>query len=355
MYGKYKVVCVTAAGRRRYLKYLIPMVLSSTLVDRYDLWINTNDHCDVEFMRRMCAAHDKLNFVRQPEEHCNGVYTLLSFWRHCQEQDTIYIRLDDDIIWLEPDFFEKLLKFRVEHRDYLFVSPLIINNAKCNYLLEMAGRLKLDRYVHSDCCGRLFWEEGYFAKELHEWFIDNYLEGDRSELYIGEQPIALCRFSINCMAWFGEDLKGMALQHEQQEEVYIIEILPVELHKSNCFFCDAIAVHYAFWKQRAVMDRTGLLGKYGASLEKRWKTDPVAEELYESAKRVENEVNASARELRKQRTIYESEFTQTGWNNVVFRIKCVFWKFYFPALERTSITWHKIRYRNHIVRSGDCI
>ena len=41
MKGNYKIVVNTAAGRRRYLQYLIPFVVSNELVDRYDLWVNT--------------------------------------------------------------------------------------------------------------------------------------------------------------------------------------------------------------------------------------------------------------------------------------------------------------------------
>lgn len=47
MKGNYKIVVNTAAGRRRYLQYLIPFVVSNELVDRYDLWVNTTDKLDI--------------------------------------------------------------------------------------------------------------------------------------------------------------------------------------------------------------------------------------------------------------------------------------------------------------------
>ena len=49
MYQNYKVVVNTAAGRRRYMQYLIPYVLASDIVDRYDLWINTMNCQDIAF------------------------------------------------------------------------------------------------------------------------------------------------------------------------------------------------------------------------------------------------------------------------------------------------------------------
>jgi len=349
MYGNYKVVCVTAAGRRRYLQYLIPLVLSSDLVDRYDLWINTNDQCDVEFMRQMCDHYDRLNFVRQPENYCNGIWTLLSFWRYVQEEDTIYIRFDDDIVWLEPDFFEKLLKFRVEHRDYLFISPLIINNAKSTYLMQVRGALKLDKYTRSDVCGQLFWVDGCFATELHEWFISKYLNGDRSKLYVGEQPIALCRFSINCMAWFGEDLKPMLLDHKLQEEEYITEILPVMLNKGNCFYGDTIAVHYAFWKQRYMVDKTDLLDKYASSLRKRWESDDAGREVYEYAVSVMQNVASREKELRRQKTVYPSEFNKTGLSLILFRAKYWLWTTFWEWMGKIAIVRNSKKYKKHIM------
>ena len=33
MYNNYKIVCNTAAGRRRYMQYLIPQVICSDIVD----------------------------------------------------------------------------------------------------------------------------------------------------------------------------------------------------------------------------------------------------------------------------------------------------------------------------------
>ena len=41
MYRGYKIVCNTAAGRRRYMQYLFPQVLAADIIDRYDVWVNT--------------------------------------------------------------------------------------------------------------------------------------------------------------------------------------------------------------------------------------------------------------------------------------------------------------------------
>ena len=68
MLGKYKVVVNTAAGRRRYMQYLVPFILSSDIVDRYDIWINTHNGADIEFFRRIAEMYPKINLVWQPDD-----------------------------------------------------------------------------------------------------------------------------------------------------------------------------------------------------------------------------------------------------------------------------------------------
>ena len=117
MYKDYKVVVNTAAGRRRYMKYLIPYVLSSSVVDRYDIWINTHNSADIEFFKRLAEQFEKINLVWQPDGVVNGNKTINAFYKQCTEENTIYFKLDDDIVWMEEDLIEKMVKFRVDNPD----------------------------------------------------------------------------------------------------------------------------------------------------------------------------------------------------------------------------------------------
>ena len=56
MYNNYKIVCNTAAGRRRYMQYLIPQVICSDIVDRYDIWVNTTDKKDIAFFEMLATS-----------------------------------------------------------------------------------------------------------------------------------------------------------------------------------------------------------------------------------------------------------------------------------------------------------
>ena len=79
MIDNYKVVCNTAAGRRRYMQYLVPQVVASDVVDRYDIWINTTDKQDIEFFRLLAEAFPKINLVYQPDGVVSGISSINAF------------------------------------------------------------------------------------------------------------------------------------------------------------------------------------------------------------------------------------------------------------------------------------
>ena len=263
MYQNYKVVVNTAAGRRRYMQYLIPYVLSSNIVDRYDLWINTHNGADIEFFKQLASIYPKINLVWQPDGWVNGNASINAFYKQCIDEDTIYFKLDDDIIWMEDDAIEKMVKFRVDNPQYLLVSPLVINNAQSTYLLQVCDRLKLNRYYNSAADNNILWRSGEFASQLHQWFLKKIENKSFNELHLGSHPMALCRFSINSIMWFGKDLAKIKGIVPGDDEEFMSCILPSKMGWTNCWNADVILAHFAFFTQREQLDKCSILEKYG--------------------------------------------------------------------------------------------
>ena len=149
MYKNYKIVVNTAAGRRRYMQYLIPYIVSCGIVDRYDIWVNTHNGADIEFFKRVAEKYPVVNLVWQPDGVVNGNKSINAFYKACVELDTIYFKLDDDVVWMEPGLIEKMVRFRVDNPQYFLVSPLVINNSLSSYLLQVEGKLRLDKYYEA--------------------------------------------------------------------------------------------------------------------------------------------------------------------------------------------------------------
>jgi len=346
MYEGYKVVCVTAAGRRGYMKYLIPMVLSSPLVDRYDLWVNTTDNFDVEFMNQVAERYDKVRLVKIPDAFEGICMSITSFWKTCDDKNTIYIRLDDDIVWMEPDFFEKILKFRVENPQYLFVYPMIINNAKCTYLLKILQKIKLKYFVTEECCDKVLWKSPLFAEELHQWFLDGYVEkGDISPLYFDSYNAAMSRISINSMVWFGEEVLPYC-QTEYHEEIYYSYVLPTRLKRDNCVFGGTYMAHYAFYPQRWYIDRTNLLERYSNSLKNRWKNEPQTEAVYEEMEKIIRSMDDNKKEIALRAPVYPIPAIR---KKLSYKVQQFYLKTVFPVLAPFSIERKKRRYKKYIV------
>lgn len=305
MYNDYRVVVNTAAGRRRYMQYLIPYVVSSGIVDRYDIWVNTHNGADIEFFKQVAAQFPVVNLVWQPDGVVNGNASINAFYKDCVESDTIYFKLDDDIIWMEPGLIEKMVKFRIDNPHYFLVTPLVINNALSTYLLEMDGRIKLDAYYNSNASHPFLWRSGIFARELHEWFLDKYLKtGKWDTLHVGRKEMGMTRFSINAVLWFGDEMRKFGGVVPGDDEEFLSCIYPTRRGVSNAWNGDAIVAHFAFFTQREQLDKAQILEKYGEVCRSQAMTDSRFAESFSEVGRILDAVNTHGPELMQRESPY---------------------------------------------------
>ncbi|MEZ5833012.1 MAG: hypothetical protein R3D05_17705 [Dongiaceae bacterium] len=269
MFEGYRVVAVTPAGRRRYMELLVPQILASPLVDRYDIWVNTANPGDLAFLEGLAKRDARVRLVPQPDGKVPGPGAIHGFHREAADPDTIYIRFDDDVVWLEPGFFETLLRFRLEHPEHFLVMPLVINNAICSNLLQTLGKITAWKYIHTYYEDRIGWRRPEFAIALHRFFIDLIDRGETARLHSGAHVIAMNRFSINCTCWFGRDLAAFGGEVGIEEEEEMSAAIPVRLGRTNCFCTDTVVAHFAFYSQRAWIDTAGILEEYGRILSQR--------------------------------------------------------------------------------------
>ena len=269
MYANHKVVCVTPAGRRRYLRLLVPQVLASGLVDRYDLWVNTAVPADLAFLEGLARLDPRVRLVRHPLGAEPSVEAIGAFSRLAMDDDTVYVRLDDDVVWLEPGFFETLLAFRCAHPAYFLVMPLVLNNALCSHVLQTFGKLEASRPITTTCLCKVGWRDPDFALQLHRFGLDLMRRGEVHRLHCGAVEIALNRFSINAIAWFGRDMAAAGGVVGSDEEEELSATMATRLRRRNCFCTDTVAAHFAFYSQRALLDTTDVLDAYEALLRAR--------------------------------------------------------------------------------------
>lgn len=306
MYKNYKVVVNTAAGRRRYMQYLIPFILSSKCVDRYDIWINTHNEADIEFFKRVAEKYPIVNLVWQPDGIVNGNASINAFYKACVEPNTIYFKLDDDIIWMETGLIERMAEFRINNPEYFLVSPLVINNSLSTYLLQLDGKLKLDAYYNSDSSHPILWKSGEFAFELHRWFIENYLRPSRwEELHLGKKIMGMTRFSINSILWFGDEMAKFSGEVPGDDEEFMSCIYPTKCGMSNAWNGDAIVAHFAFFTQREQLDKENILERYGEICHEQWQKDSELAQIDAEVQSIIADIAAKEDELLSRPSPYK--------------------------------------------------
>jgi hypothetical protein len=262
-------VVTTPAGRRRYLKLLASHLRAQKAdFDEWRLWCNTGDAEDVRFMDELAACHDWIKVVRVPGlDPARGNLNICRFFPACTDPGTAYLRLDDDIVWLEPGFVGKMFEFRERERGYFLVYANIINNAVIAHLHDRAGRVSsaAGRASYSCMCP-VGWKSPEYAKDLHTAFLRSVESGDvdawhfdRWELYAHE------RVSINAIAWLGGEFEAFGGEVGDDEEQWLASDKPRELGKASCVYGGALCAHFAFCTQRDLLDTSGLLQRYAAA------------------------------------------------------------------------------------------
>ncbi len=284
MYQGRRVVVVTPAGRRRYLEILIRHVLRQRhVVDEYRLWVNTRDPDDLRCIEELVAAHP--GFVTSDvDPTADGtIRSIHKFFRRCIDPDTLYVRLDDDVVWFEPDAIERLLEYRVAHPEPFLVFGNIVNNALVDWLHQREGGLyESSPDVGYSAMDPLGWQNPHFAQLKHLTFIENLARG-RLDLYRFE-PWVLKRFercSINAIAWLGETMGAFGGVVHEEEEAWLSTAKPHSLGRAhaNVVIGGPLFVHYAFGIQREHMDSTGILAFYAALAEEPSSVGPMLAEL----------------------------------------------------------------------------
>jgi hypothetical protein len=258
----YRVVVVVPAGRRRYMELILPKLLKEIdIIDEIRYCVNTNVQEDIDWMESVSRDNPKITLDKRLGIAPYQGERLKEFWTDLRDPNTIYIRLDDDIVWLEENFITKMLDFRVENPDYLFVLPNIINNSITDYLHQHLGALDIPETIEYDCFSENGVRNGSVVVKKHENFLKHYNEGTLNSYKFNKWILRQYeRISINSLCWFGRSLEGVEV--DPDEENYIACELPRLLQKPNIVNGNVLAVHFAFHTHRDELEKTNILERY---------------------------------------------------------------------------------------------
>ena len=261
-----RVVLITVCGRKKFLKIQRPYIESlKHVVDEHHLWVNTENPEDLAYLeemqksdpdhfkliRRPTFLHDRFDENGSPSVHSVG-QMISPFFKNCVEQDTVYVRIDDDVCFIEVDVFQSYVDFRVAHPEYFLVFPVIVNNC-----MDFRVFPRSHPFCQSGYEEETDWRPhgGQIGLHLHNCFFSNPL----SSLKFENDGVRGCgeMAAINCISWLGSEFAkfdGMVAwnkDHYEQEEEWLIRDKPNQIGKQNCIFGGMVVCHYSFAHQRA--------------------------------------------------------------------------------------------------------
>lgn len=266
MNKNHKIVVVTPAGRKKYMEVLLPQILKQRdFVDEYHLWVNTKNPEDLQYLDQL--GEDYKGFVVLHKDFLNapdaGSTTNISkYWCKAKEQGVVYFRLDDDIVFIEDDYFTKMYEFKMKNPQFIMTAANVVNNAVFDSFRQSEGRVYQDiPKIAPECMCPVGWKDPHVAELRHREALSYLKEGNKEILYTEDREITRgTRFSINTLCWLGDDLVDVNVAID--EEDYITRKMPVDKKRSIGLLGSCIACHYSFYTQRDHLSTTNILEEY---------------------------------------------------------------------------------------------
>lgn len=262
-----KKIIVTPAGRKPYLEILAAHLYKRRgQFDEWHIWQNTQNEEDLEFLQHLDAK-----IISPTNSNPSlGTQNISSFYPiDSVDPNALYLRLDDDIVWMEPNFINKMFSYRANNTKNFLIFANIINNSVCSHLHMRYGYISWNDLLGYNCFDPVGWSSPIFAHNLHNTFLSNFQ--NYNKFYFNDWYLYLTeRVSVNAISWRGEDMLlcggDVTINPPnsiQDEEEWLCKYGPsVSGNKRNVIYGQALCVHYAYKTQRDHLEKTDFLYRY---------------------------------------------------------------------------------------------
>ena len=96
-------IAVTFAGRKMFMEILFPYIKKyEKHIDEYHIYAATNNQEDLEYIENFARENDFVKVFRA-EEGKDPIYLWNECYKNSQDDDAIYIKLDDDIVFIDDN------------------------------------------------------------------------------------------------------------------------------------------------------------------------------------------------------------------------------------------------------------
>lgn len=179
------------------------------------------------------------------------------------EPDTVFLKSDDDVVYLQLSELQGFIDFRVANPDYFLVSANVVNNNVCAYYQQQNGAIPhalMELELPPGGFMGSLWSSRDLATRLHDHFLD---DPDAFEKLPRDVIEWRERLSINFVSWIGRDTIYMGAYMADDEHVTSVEI-PQYLGRPNCIYPGLLVGHLTFFPQDPGFEHDRILGRYRA-------------------------------------------------------------------------------------------
>lgn len=273
MYQDYRVVAFIPAGRKRTMSLLMDnLYRNKNIVDQVQIWLNTDEDQkeDQEWLKSLPSHYgDFVRLIEQRPDRGRKSPKQLNtggFYIHTTDENTIYFRFDDDIIYIDDDYFKNMIDFRIANPDYFLVFGTIINNAITSYYLQQEKKIPESYGVVEEpfCMDAVGWTSPYFALKLHQKMLKHIQTNTTHKMYLKDKvELDRQRFSVSNFCFFGRDFKKFDGElNGAEEESWLTEDYPKQTYVVNVICPNALCVHFSFFAQREYLLKKNILDEY---------------------------------------------------------------------------------------------
>jgi hypothetical protein len=311
------VIAWTPYGREETVSILARYMFrehSRGVIDQWWLCLNTDPGQaeDTRYAYMLAAAYPEwIKLKERPEgrprrtpKQRNTGY----FYEYMTDRDTVFIRIDDDIVYLHPQAINRLVAHRLQATTGVASFPVMWNNSIISWYAQQAGvipapgtRMLINLESFRDwvrmteeelnqpprtetydwpkvggpyCMDAVGWADGRFAVALHRLLIDR-VEAGRAEdlfLYQDYQLQTGMQFSVSVFASLGSlyadlpDGPGVLVPYEEEHWHTVHQ--PSVIGSPNSIVGDALVSHYTFFPQGPVVRATDILDRYRSLADK---------------------------------------------------------------------------------------
>lgn len=234
----YKVVIVIPAGHFPDIEILLRNLdKHKKYFDECHIWMNclNNSILPIRELSKKYLFSKCIN----PQWPEGGIEGIARFLELCTNKHTLYIRLDQDICYIEKNAIKNLVRFKFCHPDHFLTYANCVNNDITSHYYQLKGIVPHNFGGFDRRYGNQARHSADYMLFLHEMFLNDCKNNNLNKYKINNVVWHSSEFGcpVNAVCWFGRDFARFGSKVIGNEEAYLITRNAVNSICGNSIMC----------------------------------------------------------------------------------------------------------------------